>query len=143
MGLMDLIHSFQDRFDYSTYWKRRLYIQNHNNLLKYLYIIWLRRVENSMNSSTGIGIGSEKSPCCLLLGKLNLPHRLNGIIIARNVIIGKNVTIFHNVTIAECDVSKKTIIEDNVLIGTGAVILNNVRIGKGSKLGQMLLFAQM
>lgn len=49
--------------------------------------------------------------------------------------IGNNVTIFHNVTIAECDVSKKTIIEDNVLIGTGAVILNNVRIGKGSKIG--------
>ena len=68
-------------------------------------------------------------------GKPNLPHRLNGIIIARNVKLGKNVTILHNVTIAEENKEKITIIEDNVMIGTGAVILKNVHIGKGAKIG--------
>lgn len=38
-------------------------------------------------------------------------------------------------TIAESDRMKKTIIEDNVIIGAGAVLLNNPHIGKGAKIG--------
>lgn len=88
-----------------------------------------------MNASTGLGLGTIESPMCKIDGKLNLPHRLNNIIIARNVEIGSNVTIFQNVTIAECDKNKKTIIGNNVMIGAGAVILNNIIVGDNAKIG--------
>lgn len=44
------------------------------------------------------------------------------------------MAIYQHVTIAESDKLKKTIIDDNVIIGTGAVILNNPHIGKGAKI---------
>ena len=73
--------------------------------------------------------------CCHMEGKPILPHGLASIILARNVKIGRNVTICQHVTIVECDTSKITTIEDNVLIGAGAVIQNNVHIGKNSRIG--------
>ena len=94
--------------------------------------MWLRHEEAKKCSSTGTGLPGN---CCCLLEPLILPHGLFGIIIARNVRIGHHVTIYQHVTIAECDPSKTTIIEDNVMIGAGAVILNNIKIGKGSKIG--------
>lgn len=57
------------------------------------------------------------------------------VVIGRNAMIGNNVTINQHVTIAEGNKSKRTIIEDNVMIGAGAVILNNSQIGKGAKIG--------
>ena len=130
------IQNFQSRFNEKRYWKYRKYIQREKNkILIALTLIYLRRIENLQNANTGLGMGTKDSPLCHIEGKINLPHRLNGIIIARNVKIGKNVTIFHNVTIAEEDKTKMTIIEDDVIIGTGAVILNNVHIGKGARIG--------
>lgn len=134
--LISIIHNFQDCFNRSAYWKRRMYCQNHGNtLLKYIYLILLRRTENKQNSDTGLGLNTATSPMCIIKSPLNLPHRLNGIIIGRNVTIGNNVTIYQNVTIAEADPNKRTIIGDNVMIGANAVILNNVTIGDYAKIG--------
>ena len=57
------------------------------------------------------------------------------VVIGRNAMIGKNVVINQHVTIAEGNKSKTTIIENDVMIGTGAVILNNAHIGKGARIG--------
>ncbi len=133
---MNIINNYQYRFNYKNYLKKRYKIQFlKNKIIKYFFLIYLRRIENSMNSSTGLGLGTKKSPCCFIGTNLMLPHRLNNIIIARNVEIGNNVTIYHNVTIAEENPKKKTIIHDNVIIGAGTVILNNVEIGRGAVIG--------
>ena len=130
------IHVFQSCFNEKRYWKLRNYCQTHaNGFLKYLFLIYLRRIEAKQCADTGLGLNTSDSPMCNIEGSLNLPHRLNGIIIGRNVRIGKNVTIYQNVTIAECDPSKQTIIGDNVLIGANAVVVRNVIIGKGSRIG--------
>ncbi len=131
------IHNFQTRFNEKRWWKVRSKLQNKSNqkLRSIFRVLYLRRVESLQNANTGLGTGKKESPICYMEGKPNLPHRLNGIIIARNVKLGKNVTILHNVTIAEENKEKITIIEDNVMIGTGAVILKNVHIGKGAKIG--------
>lgn len=95
-------------------------------------VLLCRRIEAKKCSTTGTGpVGNS----CMLKEPLILPHGLSGIIIARNVEIGKNVAIYQHVTIAESDKQKKTIIDDNVIIGAGAVILNNPHIGKGAKIG--------
>ncbi len=134
--LLSCIHSYQSRFNERLYWKRRFYCQNHNKgWVRYLYLILLRRTENKMCADTGLGLNTVESPMCHIESPLNLPHRLNGIIIGRNVSIGRNVTIYQNVTIAECDPSASTRIEDNVMIGAGTVIVRNVTIGKGAKIG--------
>ncbi len=88
-----------------------------------------------MCADTGLGLNTVASPMCHIESPLKLPHRLNGIIIGRNVSIGRNVTIYQNVTIAECNSSAFTRIEDNVMIGAGAVIIRNVTIGRGAKIG--------
>ena len=104
--------------------------------VSFLYkIIWLRRQENRFCSATGIGLATKDSPTAWFDGPLNLPHGLSNITIARNVRIGKNVTIYQNVTIAEEDKSITTIIEDDVVLGSGVVVLNNSCIGRGAKIG--------
>ena len=95
-------------------------------------VLLCRRIEAKKCSTTGTGpVGNS----CMLKEPLILPHGLSGIIIARNVEIGKHVAIYQHVTIAESDKWKKTIIDDNVIIGAGAVIFNNPHIGKGAKIG--------
>lgn len=135
-SIIPFLYSFQTRFNEKLYWKRRFYCQNHKTgILKILYLILLRRTEASMCADTGLGLNTPESPMSRISSPLNLPHRLNGIVIGRNVIIGDNVTIYQHVTIAEADPSKKTIIGDNVMIGAGAVILRNVVIGNNVKIG--------
>lgn len=97
-----------------------------------IFLIYIRRTEAKKCSSTGTGLIGN---CCIIDNKIELPHGLSGIIIARNVHIGHGCTIFQHVTIAESDKAKTTIIDDNVCIGAGAVILNNVHIGKNAKIG--------
>ncbi len=135
MTISSIINIFQSRFNSASYWRIRNYCQTHNNILQKLYLIRLRRIENSMCASTGLGLNTQYSPMCHIESPLILPHRLNNIIIARNVKIGSNVTIYQNVTIAEEDKEKTTVIGDNVMIGAGAVILNNVIIGNNAKIG--------
>lgn len=130
--LLRLLHNFQNDFNDSRYWHRRLYIQNRKGIKSYIYLLLVRRTESKKCANTGTGLVGN---CCIFQGRPWLTHGLNGIVIARNVRIGKNVTILQHVTIAESNKYKTTIIEDDVLIGAGAVILNNVRIGKGSKIG--------
>ena len=73
--------------------------------------------------------------CTQLMAPLNLPHGMIGIVFVRNVVICRNVTVNQHVTIAEADKTKKTIIEDDVMLGAGCVILYNSHIGKGAKIG--------
>lgn len=132
--LKELVRVFQEDFNERKYWKRRAYVQNARGggVLVLLRLALIRRAEAKKCARTGAGLPGE---CCTIEGRLNLPHGLNGIIIARNVCIGANVTIFQHVTIAEEDKSKKTIIEDDVMLGAGAVILNNAHIGQGARIG--------
>lgn len=108
---ISIIHNFQDCFNRST------------------YLILLRRTENKQNSDTGLGLNTATSPMCIIKSPLNLPHRLNGIIIGRNVTIGNNVTIYQNVTIAEAHPNKRIIIGDNVMIGANVVITKDIPRG--------------
>ncbi len=95
-------------------------------------VMMCRRIEAKKCSTTGTcPIGNS----CMMCEPLILPHGLSGITIARNVEFRKHVAIYQHVTIAESDRNKKTIIEDNVIIGAGAVILNNPHIGHGAKIG--------
>ena len=133
---MNIVNIFQYRFNEKKYFKFRYKLQSTSNkFLKYILLIYLRRVENSMNCNTGLGLGTSDSPCCFIGKCLRIPHRLNNIIIARNVKIGNNVTLYHSVTIAEEDKNKVTTTGNNVVIGAGTVILNNVRIGNGAVIG--------
>lgn len=135
-SFINAIHNYQNRFNERKYWKRRFYCQTHGiTLRKLFYLILLRRIENKQCADTGLGLNTAASPMCLIASPLNLPHRLNGIIIGRNVEIGRNVTIYQNVTIAECDPNSKTTIGNNVMIGAGAVIIRNVTIGSDTKIG--------
>jgi len=135
-SVLDFVHAYQNDFNERKYWKRRFYCQRSSNtLLKYIYLILLRRMENKQCADTGLGLNTAMSPMCNIAAPLNLPHRLNGIIIGRNVSIGRNVTIYQNVTIAECDPNARTVIEDNVMIGAGAVIVKNVIVGRNAKIG--------
>ncbi len=130
--LTDFLHDYQSYFNQNKYWNRRLYLQKSGGVISKYYIVYCRRYEAKRNANTGIGLPDF---CCKMEGKVNFPHGLNGIIIARNVVIGKNVTIFQHVTIAESKRTAVTVIEDDVMIGAGAVILNNVRIGRGASIG--------
>lgn len=135
-SFINAIHNYQSRFNERKYWERRFYCQTHGiTLRKLFYLILLRRIENKQCADTGLGLNTVASPMCLIASPLNLPHRLNGIIIGRNVEIGNNVTIYQNVTIAECNPNSTTIIGDNVMIGAGAVIIKNVTIGANAKIG--------
>lgn len=130
--IIRIIHNYQSAFNERKYWKRRLYVQKKGGVISCYYLMWLRRTEAKKCSNTGTG---KPGNCCIFEDKAWFPHGLSGIIIARNVRIGRNVTIFQHVTIAESNKKLNTIIEDNVMIGTGAVILNNVKIGFGAKIG--------
>ena len=58
-----------------------------------------------------------------------------GVVFGRNTVIGNNVIVNQHVTVAEGNKLKKTIIEDDVMLGAGCIILNNAHIGKGAKIG--------
>ena len=97
-----------------------------------LTMLYLRRIESKRNSTTGIG---KNGNCCIIQSPIIMPHGMICVVIGRNAMIGKNVVINQHVTIAEGNKSKTTIIENDVMIGTGAVILNNAHIGKGARIG--------
>ncbi len=60
---------------------------------------------------------------------VSFEHKM-GILIGRGAKIGARVKIQHLVHI-----SKKAVIEDNVLIGTGAKVIGKVHIGRGARVG--------
>lgn len=127
-----ILHAYQFALDYPLYWKLRIGVCKWGGVKRKIAVLLCRRIEAKKCSTTGTGpVGNS----CMLKEPLILPHGLSGIIIARNVEIGKHVAIYQHVTIAESDKWKKTIIDDNVIIGAGAVILNNPHIGKGAKIG--------
>ena len=127
-----ILHAYQFALDYPLYWKLRIGVCKWGGVKRNLAVLLCRRIEAKKCSTTGTGPVGES---CILKTPLLLPHGLSGIVIARNVEIGKHVAIYQHVTIAESDKQKKTIIEDDVIIGAGAVILNNPHIGKGAKIG--------
>lgn len=133
--LNKLRYAFEKAWDEETYWRRRNYIQinkNRGGVLFNIYLVLLRRAEAKKNCTTGL---AKNGVMCIISSPLILPHGLSGIVIAPNVEIGNNVTIYQHVTIARDDIEKKTVIEDDVVIGVGAVIMKNVHIGKGAKIG--------
>lgn len=132
--LSEIRYCFEKDWNEKKYWKRRNYVQSHQNgrLLTYIKLILLRRTESKKCCTTGLSLNNK---CCIIESPLVLHHGLNGIIIAPNVHIGKNVTIYQNVTISKDNPDKITIIEDDVIIYANAVILNNVKIGKGAIIG--------
>lgn len=125
--LRNFLLMYENRINFEKYWQRRIAIQNlSGGILKKIYIILLRRQESKFNSSTGIGLGTRESPCCIFKKPAYLPHGLYGIVIARNVIFEGKISIYQNVTIAEADKTKKTFIGNNVKIGANAVVVQDI-----------------
>lgn len=132
MYVKQLLHWYQYDMNYPLYWWLRLKVQQMGGVKRIFAMLYLRRIESKRNSTTGIG---KKGNCCIIQSPIIMPHGMICVVIGRNAMIGNNVTINQHVTIAEGNKSKRTIIEDNVMIGAGAVILNNSHIGKGAKIG--------
>lgn len=99
------------------------------------YILWLKRQESKFGATTGIGLGTEESPCTQFHEQIFFPHGLSGIVFARNVCFEGKAVVCQHVTIAEADKRKQTCIGAGAMIGAGAVILNNVRIGNNARVG--------
>lgn len=130
------IDNYIYRIDFDKYWKRRIYISSKVGGIKRMwFLFYLKRVESQFCAHTGLGMGNELSPCCKITEKLNLPHGLAGIIIARNVVFEGCATIYQHVTIEQGNPNNTTYIGDGAIIGAGAVILKNVRVGSNSFIG--------
>ncbi len=132
MSIKNLLHWYQYDMNYPLYWWFRLKVQQWGGVKRILTMLYLRRLESKRNSTTGIG---KEGNCCIIQSPIIMPHGMICVVIGRNATIGNNVTINQHVTIAEGNKLRKTIIEDDVMIGAGAVILNNSHIGKGAKIG--------
>jgi len=63
------------------------------------------------------------------------PHA-NGIVIGGEWDVGANVTILHRVTLGRHDIPNgRSVIGDNVFIGSGACVIGSLEIGEGAKIG--------
>ncbi len=117
------------------YWRRREYVvqPGGNKLLKYLYLIYIKRCDafNKASMGTNLNDGAvfETAPL--------LPHGLNGIIVASKSHIGKNCVMYHQVTIGNDNrkAENAPIIGDNVTIYPGAKIVGKVKIGNNCEIG--------
>ena len=124
-------------YDHNKYWSRRNYIQNINGKInfKFLwYVLYVKKIDAYWNASTGVVLGPGSA---IFDSPPNLPHDLNGIIIARGTKIGKNACIFHQVTIG-CDhkkIENVPEIGDDVTIFPGAKIFGKIKIGDRVKIG--------
>ena len=129
-----ILMSIVEHYNHKKYWKLRSRVINPNNhypkLLKYYWLFKIKRMDAFNNASMGTYINHGTK----FLTPPNLPHHLNGIIIAEYAEIGKNCTIFQQVTIGE-ENGKAAKIGDNVMIGAGAKIIGDVRIGSHVKIG--------
>ena len=105
-------------------------IHNPNKLLSKWYLFRIKRMDAFHNASMGTHIGFKSASFAT---PPNLPHGLNGIIVAGEATIGENCTIYHQVTIGGAN--GYPAIGDNVLIGAGAKIIGPVNIGNNVKIG--------
>lgn len=119
-------------FKKKKFWDKYFYIQNHHNLLAFIYKKELNQKMRFCNA-----LISYKSN---IKGKITLPHGLAGIFISAGATIGKNCTIFQQVTIgsntlADSKSKGAPIIGDNCYIGVGAKIIGNAKIGNNVRIG--------
>ena len=122
-------------YNRDLYWKRREYVTKRGGvlLLKYYYLFYIKKCDAFNNASMGTDLGAGATFAEIP----ELPHGLNGIIIAPGAKIGKHVTIFHQVTIGNDykDINNTPEIGDNVMIFPGAKIVGKVKIGNNVKIG--------
>ena len=119
----------------NKYWKFkfRLYNKKISKLLKYYYLLKLKKMDAFNTSSLGNRLdGGSK-----FRSKPFFPHGIKGIFITDKAEIGKSATIFQQVTIGLKDLSdaKGPTIGDNVYIGAGAKIIGPIKIGDNVKIG--------
>ena len=121
------------RYNHKKYWKLRQRVVGKNRypkLLKYIWLMYIKRADAYNNASMGthVGFGAvfESAP--------NLAHGLNGIIVSHEAHIGKNVSICHQVTIGGGKGGAPTI-GDNCFIGPGAKITGGIHIGNNVRIG--------
>lgn len=131
--LEGIVINWLRRYNHEKYWKLRQRVVGNNKypkLLKYLWLIYIKRSDAYNNASMGthLGYGAvfETPP--------KLAHGLNGIIISHEAHIGKNVSICHQVTIGGGKGGAPTI-GDNCFIGPGAKITGGIRIGNNVRIG--------
>lgn len=105
-----------------------------NKLLKYLYLLRIKRSDAFNNASMGTNLGSGAH----FSSAPHLPHGLNGIVVSQFAKIGKNCKIYHQVTVAtkglDGDFVSATI-GDNCTLGAKCTILGGVKIGNNVKVG--------
>lgn len=120
-------------YDHVKYWKRRKYViypTKKNKLLKYYYLLYIKKCDafNNCSFGTDINVGADfKTPPIL-------KHGPKGIIINPLAKIGANCTLFHDVTIGVGRGGTPTI-GDNCIIYPGAKIFGKIMIGNNVVIG--------
>ncbi len=125
------IKSIISGYNYRKYWNRYYLVSSPNSktpsLLKFYYLIWLKKKDSKFCSSFGISYNTDIQ----YITPPYLPHGPNGIIVGSDAKLGEGVIIYHQVTIAGGGVE----IGDHTELGAGAKILPHVRIGKYCHVG--------
>lgn len=127
------VHHYNEK----SYWKIRARVvspEYKNRLLKYYYLLRIKRADAFNNASMGTDINDgakfESVP--------HLPHGLNGIVISKYAKFGKNCKIYHQVTVATKKVGDSFVsacIGNNCVLGAKCTILGGVEIGDNVKIG--------
>ena len=133
--ILDWGNAIVSGFNYNRYWKIHDKLEKCSSpkLLKYFYMLYLKRIEAKQCSSLGHKIDIvphfDSHPY--------LPHGLKGIFISNRSSFGKNCRIYQNVTVGikYPNVLIGAHVGDNVIIGAGAIIIGSVHIGSNVKIG--------
>ena len=134
--LDEIVISLIKVYNHRLYWyMREQVVNNKGMILKYIYLLLLKFMDEYHCAfiGTGIGYGAKFAT------PPRLPHGLNGIVINEHCEFGKNVTIQHQVTFAGEDdgdgnpVAPK--IGDNCFFCAGSKCIGGVNVGFNVKVG--------
>lgn len=134
--LDEIVISLIKLYNHRLYWyMRSVVVDNKGKVLKYIYLLLLKFMDEYHCAFIGTGIGYGAH----FMSPPILPHGLNGIVINEHCVFGKNVIIQHQVTFAgENDGNGNPIapkIGNNCFFGAGCKVIGGVKIGDNVKVG--------